>query len=471
MLIRDADVLGIGRNDVHIAGARVTAIAPALSPLEGERVIEARGGALLPGLHDHHIHLVSLAAALNSVQCGPPQVRNADALAAILAAEETRDRGWLRGIGYHESVAGDIDRHWLDRHIPSRPVRIQHRSGQMWILNSCALDRIGAGDVNSPAERIGGAPSGRIFRGDDWLRARLRGQFPDLSRVSALLAQRGVTGITDTSASNDSTQAQCLWDAQVSGALRQNVMVMGTADLDGWAEQGPCRRGPFKIHLNETVLPDFDALVAAIRRGHDAGRAVAAHCVTRTELMFVLAAVEEAGALRGDRIEHASIAPPEAVDTIAHLGLTVVTQPNFLWERGDAYLTDVDPADRPWLYRGRGFLDRGIALAAGTDAPFGEPEPWCAMQAAVARRTRSGAIIAADEALSPDQALALYLGAPENPGGPPRRIEVGATADLCLLDRPLQGMRDDFAAVAVLMTWRGGEIIWNDNDRFCASMI
>jgi predicted amidohydrolase YtcJ len=463
MLIRNADVLGVGRSDLRIAGARIAAIVPTLPPREGERVIDARGGALLPGLHDHHIHLVSLAAALNSVHCGPPQVGNADALAALLAAEETRDRGWLRGIGYHESVAGDIDRHWLDRHIPSRPVRIQHRSGQMWILNSCALDRLDAGDADSPAERVGGVLSGRLFRGDDWLRTRLRGQFPDLTRVSALLAQRGVTGITDTSASNDGAQAQRLQDAQACGALKQTVMAMGTADLDGWSEQGPCRRGPFKIHLNETVLPDFDVLVAAIRRSHDIGRAVAAHCVTRTELTFVLAAIEEAGALRGDRIEHASVAPPEAVDAIANLSLTVVTQPNFLWERGDAYLRDVDPADRPWLYRGRGFLDRGIALAAGTDAPFGEPDPWRAMQTAVARCTRGGSVIAADEALSPDQALALYLGAPEDPGGPPRRIEVGAAADLCLLDRSLQRMREDFAAVTVRTTWRSGEIVWSDS--------
>ena len=34
---------------------------------------------------------------------------------------------WLRGTGYHESVAGELDRHALDRWVPARPVRVQHR--------------------------------------------------------------------------------------------------------------------------------------------------------------------------------------------------------------------------------------------------------------------------------------------------------------------------------------------------------
>ena len=49
--------------------------------------------------------------------------------------------------------------------------------------------------------------------------------------------------------------------------------------------------------------------------------------------------------------------PPELAEWIARLGLTVVTQPSFVRERGDSYLRDVDAADRAWLYRCRGALD------------------------------------------------------------------------------------------------------------------
>ena len=45
------------------------------------------------------------------------------------------------------------------------------------------------------------------------------------------------------------------------------------------------------------------------------------------------------------------------------------------------------------LERHRRVRDAGIGLAAGTDAPFGDADPWAAMQAAVTRRTRAGATI------------------------------------------------------------------------------
>ena len=73
MLIRRAEVEGLIR-DVRIAEGRIEVIAERIAPHPGEGMIDAEGGALFPGLHDHHIHLFALAAALGSVACGPPSV-------------------------------------------------------------------------------------------------------------------------------------------------------------------------------------------------------------------------------------------------------------------------------------------------------------------------------------------------------------------------------------------------------------
>ena len=59
MLIRNVEIPGFvgggpGCVDVRL-GLQVEAIG-VLEPLPGEQVIEGRGDALLPGLHDHHIH-------------------------------------------------------------------------------------------------------------------------------------------------------------------------------------------------------------------------------------------------------------------------------------------------------------------------------------------------------------------------------------------------------------------------------
>ena len=120
----------------------------------------------------------------------------------------------------------------------------------------------------------------------------------------------------------------------------------------------------------------------------------------------------------------------------------MVTQPHFLAERGDDYLRDVEAGDLPWLYRARGWLEAGVRLAGGSDAPFGAPDPWRAIRAAVARPHARRRAARPSERLAPERALALFLAPLDDPGGPPRRVAVGAPADLCLLDRPWRDARE-----------------------------
>jgi predicted amidohydrolase YtcJ len=137
-----------------------------------------------------------------------------------------------------------------------------------------------------------------------------------------------------------------------------------------------------------------------------------------------------------------------------------VTQPNFVRERGDAYLVDVDARDRPWLYRGRGLLEASVPLGGGTDAPFGDPDPWAAMRAAIDRNTEAGLALGPDEALTPERALALFTSPASAPGDPPRPIAVGAPADLCLLDRPWSEARSLLSKELVAAAIRDGALIW-----------
>jgi predicted amidohydrolase YtcJ len=125
---------------------------------------------------------------------------------------------------------------------------------------------------------------------------------------------------------------------------------------------------------------------------------------------------------------------------MAVLDLTVVTQPAFVAARGDRYLAEVDPDDQPHLYPCASLLAAGVEVGGSTDAPFGPDDPWVAINAAMDRRTRMGAVLGADERVPARRALELFLSAPSRPGGPPRRVEPGAYADLCLLDAPLDAV-------------------------------
>ncbi|TGD76278.1 hypothetical protein E4634_01365 [Mangrovimicrobium sediminis] len=449
--------------DLRIDAGSIAAIAPALERTAHDTVIDAAGALLIPGLHDHHIHLVALAAALTSLDCGPPRVADADALAAALRAANSEPGTWLRGIGYHPCVAGDIDRDWLDRHIPDRPARIQHRGGRLWVLNSRALEalELKPGDAPAGLELHEGRATGRLYEADVWLRQRLGGRLPDLAPASALLAAHGITGITDTTPHNDADTWARFARAQRDGVLSQRVRMMGGVSLAGCIDSAMLQRGEFKVHLLESQLPDFDALCTDIAAAHAAQRGVAVHCVTLTELVFTLGALREAGVRPGDRIEHASVTPPQQLDEMRAMGLRVVTQPHFIAERGDQYRVDVEPGDRDWLYRGAGFLDAGVPLAAGSDAPFGSADPWAAMRAAVQRTTAAGELMGSGEQLTPEQALALFLSPLSQPGAAPRELQAGDPADLCLLHLPWEAVRDELDCSAVRMTWRGGEVTYS----------
>lgn len=466
LLIREAELLSGARADVRLLDGRIERIAPHLPAHDGETVIEARGRALCVGLHDHHLHLMAHAASLESLPCGNPVVGCVTGFADLLRMrarlEDPAAPGWIRGVGYHEGVGGPIDRRWLDAVAPQVPVRIQHRSGGLWILNTCALRRLGVAEDErgTPLERIDGRLTGRLYDGDDWLRVRLAGTYPSLARTSEALARLGVTGVTDAGARNGRGEFAHFVAERRNGRLQQDVLVMGDGELDGLPGAPGVRVGPTKLYLRDADLPPFESFCDAIARSHAAGRPVAIHCVTRAELFFAAAALQQAGPLHGDRIEHASVAPPEALALLRELGAIVVTQPHFILERGDRYLEEVEPDDQPWLYRGRGFAAAGIPLAAGSDAPYGELNPWRAMSAATQRRTRGGAILGPDETLAPAEALALFCSPAHAPGSAPRQIEVGASGDLCLLDRPWEPALGDLAAVEVEATIKDGRVIW-----------
>ena len=102
--------------------------------------------------------------------------------------------------------------------------------------------------------------------------------------------------------------------------------------------------------------------------------------------------------MRGDRIEHGAVIPRELDHTLRTMGLAVVTQPNFVSERGDEYLTSVDAADLDDLWRCASLLDAGVTVGAGSDAPFGRPDPWALIQSAVDRRTDYGCGAESDRA-------------------------------------------------------------------------
>jgi len=271
--------------DVRIAGGRVVECEPGLRPAPGEEEIDAAGCALLPGLHDHHVHLRALAAARASVQVGLGQVRSAAELSARLreADAAAAPGAWLRCVGYHESVAGPLDRWALDRLVAgpgvdqappgrrARPVRVQHRTGALWVVNSAAVTALGLDDGEDLAgiERgADGRATGRLWRLDRWLADRVPARTAEaaggLASVSARAASLGVTGFTDATPGATGVDVAGLAAACADGTIVQRLHCMAAASVSGasvsgasvsGAVRGRFSIGPVKIMLDDDTLP------------------------------------------------------------------------------------------------------------------------------------------------------------------------------------------------------------------------
>lgn len=487
LVIRDADLDG-RRVDVTCTDGLVTSVDRASACIDvaaGVDEIDARGGAVLPGLHDHHIHLLAAAAALRSVQVGPPDVQSADQLiAALRNADRLLPPGeWLRAVGYHESVAGAIDGDWLDALGIGRPIRIQHRTGALWILNTAGLFELGlgVGGPDQPSEsgpgphverNPRGRPTGRLFRADELVRTRrsddadASGSARPQARITedlALLGRRlvgyGITGVTDLTPTTNASSIALLATARRSGALPIGLTVTGGVDLSR-AAAPELPRGPIKIVIDDHALPPLDWVVAEFTRARATGRTIAVHSVTRESLILAMAAWQDVGAVDGDRIEHGAVIPVELLDDVARLGLSVVTQPSFVRERGDHYLTDVEPDDVAHLWRCGSLMQAGIGVAFGSDAPYGDLDPWAAISTAADRRTTGGAVLGPDERVTLDRALRAFAGTADDPRAA-RTVTPGQPADLCVLDRTLAEQLLAPSADAVVATIVAGVAVFH----------
>ena len=431
MLIQRATLLNGSVADIRV-GARIDEVGEGLAAKRGESVLDAGGGIVLPGLHDHHVHLRSAASALDSVLVGPPAVCAKEQLAQALSKAVPGSDGWIRAVGYHESVAGELDRAALDAVVPGIPVRVQHRSGALWILNSAALSLLGLADH----------ADGRLRSTDRGWSDALQRRETVLAELSRRLTAVGVTGVTDATPDLGADDMVSLLVAHRRGEFRPRV----------------CFLSPGKKILQDDRL-DLDALTEWIADQHTDGRPVAVHCVTAAQLVVTIAALRAAGSHPLDRIEHGAVVDDDSLTDLADLGVTVVTQPNFVAERGDQYLAEIPVAEHAQLWRVASLLKANVRVAFSTDMPFGRGDPWAAMRAAIHRTTLSGAVLGRAECVSAREALTMFLGYPDGPSRT-RTVEAGQPGDLCVLTEPPAAALAELDADMVAATIIGGDIAY-----------
>jgi predicted amidohydrolase YtcJ len=123
------------------------------------------------------------------------------------------------------------------------------------------------------------------------------------------------------------------------------------------------------------------------------------------------------------------------------------------------------PERTGWQYPFGDLARSGARLVAGSDWPVSSPDPLAAVQVAVNRSTGDGAYepFLPEQALDLATALAAYTSGSAwvNHADQTGRIEIGALADLAVLDRDLfRRPVEEIAEARVLATYVEGEEVF-----------
>jgi predicted amidohydrolase YtcJ len=216
-------------------------------------------------------------------------------------------------------------------------------------------------------------------------------------------------------------------------------------------------------------IQSLDELITIVKRYHELGYQIAIHAQGDAGIGDTLDAFEAVlGPRSGNplrhRIEHGGCLYPDLLKRAAAMNIAVAVQPVFFSELGDGFLEafGVDPAQK--LYPFKSMLAAGIKIGGSSDCPVCNPDPRLGLRDAVLRRSPSGEVIGAREALTMDEAIALYtqgaayLSFDENHNG---SIAPGKRADFTVMAAdPREVIPEEVPEIPFTMTVVDGKIVW-----------
>jgi predicted amidohydrolase YtcJ len=224
------------------------------------------------------------------------------------------------------------------------------------------------------------------------------------------------------------------------------------------------------------VVTPTDELWRLIVDAGAAGFPISVHAIGDQAVREVLDVMSEwtAGRATGSklpmpqRIEHVQVMHPMDLDRLAPSGIVASVQPVHIQ-------SDWRTADRVWgdraryAYAFRSLLDRGTALAFGSDAPVAPLNPMLSIHAAVTRQDEGGEPAGGwypGERLTVAEAVEGYTLAPARLSGKADRfgsIVLGKYADLVVLSQNLFDIDPaDIPATTAWLTVFNGQVVYEE---------
>jgi predicted amidohydrolase YtcJ len=224
-----------------------------------------------------------------------------------------------------------------------------------------------------------------------------------------------------------------------------------------------------------------DSLAALLRKAYDSGLEASVHVIGDAAMELLLDAAEEvyptsdercpikrltAAGLRRLRVIHASVADAAQIDRLRKLPILLDIQPNFIHSDG-GFAPDRLGDRMKGFTPLRSYIDAGILLAGGSDAPVDPPLPFLGMDCAVTRKSIGGfpeGGLVPEEAISVYESVSMYTrnaaycSSEENIKG---TISAGKYADFILIDKDIFEIAPpEIHTIEVLKTVVGGKTRW-----------
>ena len=476
---------------------------------------DLEGRALLPGLIEPHTH--PIAAALLGAVTDVSAFTHGARAEVIATLEEAATGGgltpWIVAYGWDPVALPDLDaptREELDRISPEKPMIVLTQMMHEAYANSAALRAAGIPFEGEPERRHG------VLRGEDGRPTGTLREIEAINEVMAVLppppdaavellvrrqyatyAQTGYTQIGITGAVGRHPDPVGLLQRVADGTdflrttlyLLPEQMAENPLDASGalrivgvkfWMDGSPFAGGaathdpyadsdlthdrlglPHSHMAGLSITPD--AFLDEIRPLHAAGYQIAVHAQGERAIEAALQAFEvvQRETPRPDlhhRLEHNALITPDQITRATAAGVSLGFFVDHVRFYGDALPKLFGPERTARYMPMRWAAEAGAVTAVHGDHPASPVDPLRTLRTAVERRTISGAVVGAEQALSVERALqamtldaAAQLGLAEEVGS----LEVGKRADFTLLNRvPASG---DLEGLQVEGTWREGQ--------------
>jgi len=490
---------------------------------QGTRVVDLKGGTVLPGFTDSHQHLSGVGLREMTLNLeGTTSLE--DFLAKVKArVDQAKPGEWVTGRGW-------IETHWkppafptrwdLDKVAPNNPVILGRADGHGAVANSAAL-KIAGVDKDTPnpfggeisKDKQSGEPNGMLL---DTAQGLVRRRVPAISPADA---ERAVVLGVKRNIELGWTQIQDAGGSYADVEIFKKLYEAGTIKLRIYkAVHGPGASATRLLNEGATIgaygnrftfrtikvvsdgalgsrgaallAPYSDAadtkgfltvkaeelrpmLIEALRKGIQ----VETHAIGDYANRFVLDEYEAAlkAVPPGERkvaeprwrMEHAQIVNPADIPRFAKLGIIPSMQPSHAI--GDLFFAPsrVGVDRLKGSYAWASFIKSGIVVPGGSDAPVERGEPMIEFYAAVARKDQkgfSGEGWHPEEAVSREDALKMFTLWPAYAAFEEQlrgTIEAGKLADLTILSADIMKIPvAEILKTRCVMTVINGEIVY-----------